>query len=194
MKRFLLFAALFAAFFASAQKLDKETFVYAVKGADTLRLDRYTSLSPDSRMSPCLIFAFGGGFFTGGRDESHYVPYLEYYARQGWTVVSIDYRRDLKTAVNGRPSRRRILAPGSCACDRPRRRGPLRRYGLCVRPCCGVAYRSDADRRQRLERRGYHGPDGRIRHLQRSSADPAPPCRIQLCRGDRLCRSHFRAL
>ena len=36
MKRFLLFAALFAAFFASAQKLDKETFVYAVKGADTL--------------------------------------------------------------------------------------------------------------------------------------------------------------
>ena len=76
MKRFLLFAALFAAFFASAQKLDKETFVYAVKGADTLRLDCYTSLSPDSRMSPCLIFAFGGGFFTGGRDESHYVPYL----------------------------------------------------------------------------------------------------------------------
>ena len=99
MKRLLLFAALFAAVCASAQKLDKETFVYAVKGADTLRLDRYTSLGPDSRMSPCLIFAFGGGFFTGGRDQSHYVPYLEYYARQGWTVVSIDYRRDLKTAV-----------------------------------------------------------------------------------------------
>ena len=99
MKRLFLILALFTAVSAPAQKLDKETFVYAVKGADTLRLDRYTSPGPDSRMSPCLIFAFGGGFFTGGRDEKHYVPYLEYYARQGWTVVSIDYRRDLKTAV-----------------------------------------------------------------------------------------------
>ena len=68
MRRLFLIAALFLWTPAGAQnddatprKIEKETFVYAVRDADTLRLDRYALLSPDSRAKPCLMFLFGGG-------------------------------------------------------------------------------------------------------------------------------------
>ena len=67
MRRLFLIAALFLWTPAGAQnddatprKIEKETFVYAVRDADTLRLDRYALLSPDSRAKPCLMFLFGG--------------------------------------------------------------------------------------------------------------------------------------
>ena len=63
MRRLFLIAALFLWTPAGAQnddatprKIEKETFVYAVRDADTLRLDRYALLSPDSRAKPCLMF------------------------------------------------------------------------------------------------------------------------------------------
>ena len=72
MRRLFLIAALFLWTPAGAQnddatprKIEKETFVYAVRDADTLRLDRYALLSPDSRAKPCLMFLFGGGGTTG---------------------------------------------------------------------------------------------------------------------------------
>lgn len=99
MKRLFLFFALFAALAAHAQKVEKQTFVYAVKGADTLRLDRYTALSPESRLRPCLLFAFGGGFVSGQRDGEAYLSYLDYYARRGYTVVAIDYRLGMKAPM-----------------------------------------------------------------------------------------------
>lgn len=99
MKRILLLVALLAAAAAQAQNVEKKTFVYAVKGADTLRLDRYTAPTPDSRMQPCMVFAFGGGFVSGERDGGGYLPYFDYYARQGWVVVSIDYRLGMKKAL-----------------------------------------------------------------------------------------------
>ncbi|MDR1681670.1 MAG: alpha/beta hydrolase, partial [Prevotellaceae bacterium] len=44
----------------------KATEVYAVKGADTLRMDRYDTPS-DTGLRPCVIFVFGGGFANGTR-------------------------------------------------------------------------------------------------------------------------------
>ena len=39
---------------------------------------------------------------NGSRDDARYVPFFEYYARQGYVVVSIDYRLGLKLArANG---------------------------------------------------------------------------------------------
>lgn len=99
MKRVLVLFALLAAFAAQAQKVEKRTFVYAVKEGDTLRLDRYTALSPDSRMRACLLFAFGGGFVSGTRDNADYLSFFEYYARQGYVVVSIDYRLGMRKAM-----------------------------------------------------------------------------------------------
>ena len=65
MKRILVLFALFAAAAGYAQTVEKQTFVYAVKQTDTLRLDRYVALTPDSRTKPCLLFVFGGGFVGG---------------------------------------------------------------------------------------------------------------------------------
>ena len=72
-----------------------DTFVYSVKGGDSLRLDRYTD-TPAAEIDakkPCMIFVFGGAFISGTRDAESYRPFFEYMAReQGYTVVSIDYR------------------------------------------------------------------------------------------------------
>ena len=106
MRRLFLIAALFLWTPAGAQnddatprKIEKETFVYAVRDADTLRLDRYALLSPDSRAKPCLMFLFGGGFMTGTRDNRRFRPFFDYYARKGFVVVSIDYRLGMKKAM-----------------------------------------------------------------------------------------------
>lgn len=106
MKRVFLFFALFAALAVSAQQVDKQTFIYSIKGTDTLRLDRYTATPvataqlAATNARPCLMFVFGGGFVAGERDKAHYMPYFEYYAQQGYTVVSIDYRLGLKKAID----------------------------------------------------------------------------------------------
>lgn len=96
MKKLLWFAALFAAVAASAQEVEKTTFLYAVKGADSLYVDRYRVQGERVEPAPCLVFVFGGGFVWGSRDDASYLPFFEYMARRGFTVASIDYRRGLR--------------------------------------------------------------------------------------------------
>lgn len=81
----------------------KETCIFSVKGDDTLRLDRYyipgcAQLPEGDSASPVMIFAFGGGFKGGDRAYEGYLEYLESLAREGFTVVSIDYRTMLAKA------------------------------------------------------------------------------------------------
>ncbi len=106
-----MFVALFAAVAAHAQKVEKETFIYAVKGADTLRLDRYVAPSVESRMRPCLLFVFGGGFVSGTRDGEPYLPFFEYYAKKGYVVVSIDYRLGMREPMERGTLDERSFAP-----------------------------------------------------------------------------------
>lgn len=78
-------------------KVDKQTHIFAIKGADTLRLDTYElAYTPDTLPKPVVLFAFGGGFKGGSRDESSYIPFFEFLARNGYVVVSTDYRTGLK--------------------------------------------------------------------------------------------------
>lgn len=112
MRRLFLIVALFLAATAGAQndgaapwKIEKTTFAYAVHDADTLRLDRYAALTPDSRLKPCLVFLFGGGFMTGTRDNRRFQPFFDYYARRGFVVVSIDYRLGMEPGKSGRAAR-----------------------------------------------------------------------------------------
>lgn len=104
LKKLIWFSvALFACCAARAQQagqpLRKETFVYAVKDADTLRLDRYAVEAFGAELRPCLLFVFGGGFVSGTRDNERYLPYFEYYARRGFVVVSLDYRLGMRRAI-----------------------------------------------------------------------------------------------
>lgn len=82
----------------------KETYVFAVKGQDTLALDKYECADvqtvQDAR--PVVLFAFGGGFRGGDRARSSYVPFFHFLARQGFVVVSTDYRTVMKDPEGGR--------------------------------------------------------------------------------------------
>lgn len=99
--------SLFAGAPLSAQSaqdtVTKETHLYAIKGKDSLLLDRYyIPQNGHPRMQkpkPCLIFVFGGGFFTGKRDQKMYLPYYQWLAEKGMEVIAIDYRLGLKPLV-----------------------------------------------------------------------------------------------
>ena len=170
MRRLFLIAALFLWTPAGAQnddatprKIEKETFVYAVRDADTLRLDRYALLSPDSRAKPCLMFLFGGGFMTGTRDNRRFRPFFDYYARKGFVVVSIDYRLGMKRA------RQAGLLDEEHFTQALDMTLSMATEDLYLPAQAGR--RSFADRDVRVGRRGHHGADGRVLALQRASAD-----------------------
>lgn len=96
-----------------SQEVKKETFCFAVKDGDTLRVDRYfceeavlVKGSGDSlEKRPALLFAFGGGFVGGERNNERYIPFFDFLARNGCEVFSTDYRTGLKgldaSNVNG---------------------------------------------------------------------------------------------
>lgn len=75
----------------------KENFVFAIKGTDTLSLDKYElpSITPAGK-KPVMLFAFGGGFKGGDKARPDYIPYFNFLARNGFVVISTDYRTALK--------------------------------------------------------------------------------------------------
>ncbi|HIZ86953.1 MAG TPA: carboxylesterase family protein [Candidatus Coprenecus pullistercoris] len=89
----------------STREILMETEIFAIKGADTLKLDRYFLSGMEQTDSPVVVFVFGGGFRFGERYSEMFVPYFEFLARHGCTVVSIDYRTMLgRITFDGRPS------------------------------------------------------------------------------------------
>lgn len=83
---------------APMPKVVKQTYAFAMKDADSLRLDKYeqTRLADDTLPRPVVLFAFGGGFKGGNRDSKDYIPYFHFLAENGYVVVSTDYRTGLK--------------------------------------------------------------------------------------------------
>lgn len=82
---------------AISSGIQKETVVFAIKGQDTLRLDKYQKREAQvSSPRPVVLFAFGGGFKAGERDRKDYIPFFELLAENGYVVVSTDYRPALK--------------------------------------------------------------------------------------------------
>lgn len=73
----------------------KETYDYAVKDGDTLRLDVYYNPDvPYEGKRPVIIFSFGGGWEAGAREDGagSYTPFLNTMTRYGYIGVGIDYR------------------------------------------------------------------------------------------------------
>ena len=75
--------------------VNKSTYAFAEKDGQTLKLDVYM---PEDTLKehPCIVFAFGGGFKMGARDEASYQKFLTEMAENGIVGVSIDYRLGLK--------------------------------------------------------------------------------------------------
>lgn len=74
------------------RKVTKTTITYSQ--TPELRLDRYET-ECGAKGRPAIIFAFGGGFTHGARDDARYLDYFNFMARQGYVVISIDYRTTL---------------------------------------------------------------------------------------------------
>ncbi len=47
---------------------------------------------------PTIIFVFGGGFIMGDRNARAYLPWFQRYVKEGYRIVTIDYRLGLKGA------------------------------------------------------------------------------------------------
>ena len=86
-----------------------EIMIYDIKGSDTLRMDFYQAPQTDA---PCVVFMFGGGFFTGRRDKPEYVKFFEYLNECGYAVASIDYRLGLAPlrSMTSKPSVGELVA------------------------------------------------------------------------------------
>lgn len=86
---------------AQSTEITKETFVYSVKGGETLRLDKYEDHAiTTEEPRPCILFVFGGGFSGGSRGEKGNIAFMEEMARRGYIAVAIDYRLGMKNAQN----------------------------------------------------------------------------------------------
>lgn len=83
--------------FGMQARMIKETHVFDIVDTDTLRLDRYTDPAAirGSEAKPLVLFAFGGSFKTGERDNPDYLPFFEFLTSNGIDVVSTDYRKGL---------------------------------------------------------------------------------------------------
>ena len=79
----------------AAAEVTKETIAFAEKDGRTLWLDKYETLGSEEAR-PVVLFAFGGGFYTGDRADKYQIPYFEFLARNGFVVLSTDYRTMLK--------------------------------------------------------------------------------------------------
>lgn len=73
----------------------KKTVAFAQRDTQTLKMDIYKPAHPKEK-NPCVIFAFGGGFFTGSRDSKLHEAYFTSLVDSGFIVASIDYRLGLK--------------------------------------------------------------------------------------------------
>lgn len=69
-----------------------------VEGEEPLYLDHYRAEGEGDH--PCVIFAFGGGFSHGSRNQQAYMPYFDMLLEQGFDVVSIDYRLGMKFTLD----------------------------------------------------------------------------------------------
>ena len=110
MKKYIFaIVAMLIAVSAMASDLNKKSYLFAVKGTDSLYLDHY--VSPVSGERPCMMFVFGGGFVRGTRDHEGYLPYFKFLNVNGFDVVSIDYRLGLKplTTMKEMPSVRETI-------------------------------------------------------------------------------------
>lgn len=103
--RTLLLTAVCAisAAYASAQTAISPSGTYLYERRDTcdLYMDIYEPAESSvttykGKEKPTIIFAFGGGFISGARNEPGYLPWYRQLTENGYRVVAIDYRLGLK--------------------------------------------------------------------------------------------------
>lgn len=81
--------------------LPDATYMFAQRDTCGLFMDVYepaegSETEIGGREKPLIVFMFGGGFIEGRRDDPFYGPWFGTMTRNGYRVISIDYRLGLK--------------------------------------------------------------------------------------------------
>lgn len=102
-KRLILFFVAAFGFQSLANAQDnaffKETFTYANRDGNDLKLDLCSDSSIKAEgKRPVIIFSFGGGWEGGSRDDKGMVSVLETFTSMGYVVIAIDYRLGIRIA------------------------------------------------------------------------------------------------
>lgn len=97
MGRIVLVLALFMVGLPSVAAQEVSTFAF-VERDSTLFLDVYRPATPRADKA-CVVALFGGGFFSGERNNGYQRLVGKMLSDRGFTVVSIDYRLGLKDTV-----------------------------------------------------------------------------------------------
>jgi acetyl esterase/lipase len=79
---------------------EKETYLFAQKDTSKLYMDVYIPQVQNDQQA-CLIFAFGGGFIGGKRDDNQIQKIKKYYTDKGYVVIAIDYRLGMRGKTKG---------------------------------------------------------------------------------------------
>ncbi len=97
MRRIVLVLVLFMVGLPSVVAQEVSTFAF-VERDSTLFLDVYRPATPRADKA-CVVALFGGGFFSGERNNGYQRLVGKMLSDRGFTVVSIDYRLGLKDTV-----------------------------------------------------------------------------------------------
>jgi poly(3-hydroxybutyrate) depolymerase len=78
---------------AQQHDIKRSTYIYSVKGSDTLLLDVYIDeAAAVSGRRPVMLHVHGGGFSAGSRKNVAQEMFNRHFAEMGFVSVSIDYR------------------------------------------------------------------------------------------------------
>lgn len=70
---------------------------YGLVTSQDLYLDFYEPFGDTLTSRPLIVYAFGGGFLIGDKNQPPIPAYCEYYAKCGYAVAAIDYRIGFNT-------------------------------------------------------------------------------------------------
>lgn len=75
----------------------QQTFTYLERDTLSLKLDVYQPANPRPDKA-CVIYVFGGGFYSGERNSEHSMQCCRMLADRGFVAIAIDYRLYLRHA------------------------------------------------------------------------------------------------
>ncbi|MDE7397471.1 MAG: alpha/beta hydrolase, partial [Muribaculum sp.] len=88
-----------------ADNVTHSSYLYKTVGPDSIYLDVFRPTVGTDKKSPILFYCHGGGWQAGDRFDmtNDWLDMSAYFARHGWTVVTMDYRlKFLKDRQSGR--------------------------------------------------------------------------------------------
>lgn len=66
-----------------------------------LKMDIYTPVGDTLSQRPCFVFAFGGGFLIGEKEDEDARSLCDSMARKGYVAASIQYRKNMNISNSG---------------------------------------------------------------------------------------------